>query len=127
MLIFSTVSMISNNDRCFVCGRTGHLATTAPMHSATAAINLATLYRNAPTRFFPQNHHSTNTGLDQGHDTPTPKGTDHNSITIETDMGDISTKHNHTANPTVTGATAVTEGTHHTPHLSTTETCTTFW
>ena len=33
-----------------------------------------------------------------------------------TDMGDISTNHNHAAIPTMTGAAAVTEGTHHTTH-----------
>ena len=33
-----------------------------------------------------------------------------------TDMGDIPTYHNHAAIPTITGATAVTEGTHYAPH-----------
>ena len=92
------------------------LAATDPVHSVTAVMNLATLYKTAPTRFLPQEHHITKTGLIQGHDTPTPKG--HTSPTVGTDMGDISTNHNHTTNPTVARAAAVPEGTHCPPPYS---------
>ena len=37
---------------------------------------------------------------------------------LQTQTLDISTDHNHIANPTMTGAAAVTEGTHHTPQSS---------
>ena len=95
------------------------LVTTAPMHSVTAAMNMATLHRTAPISFLCQGHHATKTGLIQDKNTPTPKGKDHTAPTMGTDMGDISTDHNHTAISTVTGAAAVSEGTHHAPHLAT--------
>ena len=99
------------------------LAATALMCSVTTVMNLATLHRTAPTRFFCQEHHATKTGLIQGNDIPTSKGTDHTPPTIDMDMGDISTNHNHTTIPTVTAVAAVSEGTHHAPHPATTVAC----
>ena len=96
------------------------------MWSVTAAMNLATLHRTAPTRFLLQEHHATKTHLIQGIDIPTLQGTDHTPLTMVTDMGDISTNHNHTAIPTMTGA-AVSEGTHHAPHPDTAAACTALW
>ena len=58
----STVSMMSNDDRCFV-HKWVILATTALIHSVTDVMNLATLHRTALTRFLHQEHHATNTGL----------------------------------------------------------------
>ena len=65
------------------------LAAIALMHSVTAAMNLATLHKTAPTRFLPEEHHASKTVLVPGHDLPGPKGTDHNPPTMGTDMGDI--------------------------------------
>ena len=104
------VSMMSMIDALFL-DRQAILATTAPMCSVTAVMNLATLHKTTPTRFLPQENHATKTGLIPGHNTCTPKATDHNPLTIDTDIGGISTNHKHTADPTVTGAAAVTEGT----------------
>ena len=115
MLTPYMVSRMSNDDGYFV-DRQAILAATDPMCSVIAAMNLATLHKTAPTRFLSQEHHSTKIGLILGHDTLTPEGTDQNLLTIDTDMGDISTNLNHTANSTVTGAAAVTEDTHCTPH-----------
>ena len=39
------------------------LATTTPMHSVKAMMNLTTLYRIAQTRFLPEEHHATKTDL----------------------------------------------------------------
>ena len=77
--------------------------------------------KTAPTRFHPQEYHATKTGLVPGHYTPTskPKGTDHNPPTMGTDMGDISTDHNHAANSTMTGAATFPEGTYCTPYPAT--------
>ena len=83
------------------------LVTASTVHSVTAAMNFATLHRTVPTRFPPQEHHATKTYLIQGIDIPRPKGTDHTLPTMVTDMGDISTDHNHDAIPTTTGAAAV--------------------
>ena len=69
------------------------LATIAPMYSVTAAMNLTIFHKTAPTRFLPQDHHATRTGLVQGHYTPTPNGTDHTPPTMGTVMVDISTDH----------------------------------
>ena len=52
MLTPSTVSIMSNNDRCFVYGQTVILA--ALMHSVTAMMNSATLHKTAPIRSLPQ-------------------------------------------------------------------------
>ena len=57
---------------------------------------------------------------------PHPEETDHMPPIMVPDMGDISAAHSHTAIPTVTGA-AVSEGTHHHPHPATTATHTTLW
>ena len=95
------------------------LATTALMHSVTAVMNLATLQKTAPARFLPQEHQAIKTDLIPGHNTPITKGTDHTPPTMGTDMGNISTDHNHAVITTVTGAAAVTEGTHYTPHPTT--------
>ena len=80
------------------------LATTAPVHSVTAAVNLATLQITAPTRFIPQIHHATRTDFIQGINIPTFKGTDNTPHTMVTDIGDISTDHNHATISTKTGA-----------------------
>ena len=89
------------------------------MHSVTAVMILATLHKTAPTRFLPQEHHSTKTGLVPGHNTPTHKGTDHTPPTRGRDMGDISAGHNHANIPTVTGAAALTDNRHCTPYPAT--------
>ena len=78
------------------------------------------MYKTVPTKFLPQQHHSTRTGLVPGHGTPTHRGTDHTPPTMDTDMAGISTSHNHTQIPTMTGVAAVTGGTHHTLHPATT-------
>ena len=124
----SMVSMIPNDDECFVCGQTGPLATPALMCSVSAVMNLATLHKTVPTRFHHQDHHATKTGLIQGHDIPTtPEGTDHIPSTMGTYMGDISTDHKHTTIPTMTGVAAVPQGTHHAPHPTTTAACAAIW
>ena len=51
--------MMSSDDRCFVCGWTGHLAVIALMTTVIAVMNLATLFRTAPTRFLHQQHQAT--------------------------------------------------------------------
>ena len=101
----SKVSMMSNDDRCFVC-------------RWMAVLNLATLHRPVPKRILPQGHDTTKTDLIQGIDISTPKGTDHTPPTMVTDRGDISADHHPTAVPTVTGA-AVSKSTHHPPHPTT--------
>ena len=103
------------------------LANTPLIHSVTAAMNSATLHKTAQTRFLPWEHHTTNRGLIQGNDTPPPKGTDHTPATMDTDMGDISTNHNHTTISTMTGAVAVPEGTYHAFHPATTAAHATLW
>ena len=57
----SMVSMMCSDYKCFVLfvDEWVILATTAPVHSVTAVMNLATLQRTAPTRFLPQEHHAT--------------------------------------------------------------------
>ena len=66
------------------------LTATAPMHSITNVMNLATLHRTDPTRFLPQEHQATKTDLIQGIDIPTPGGTDHTPPIMVPDMADIS-------------------------------------
>ena len=64
------------------------LATTALMPSVMAVMNLATLYRTAPSRFLPQEQQVTKAHLIQGIDTPRTKGTDHIPIMVP-DIGGI--------------------------------------
>ena len=93
----------------------------AQMCSVRASINLATLHktdssiRNTTTLrqvFFKATIHS------QPHHTPPTMGTG---------MGNISTNHNHATVPTWTGAPAVPEGKHYTPHPATAVACTALW
>ena len=60
------------------------LATTFPVPSVTAVMNLATLHKTVETRFLSQENNATRTGLIPAHDTPTCKGTDNNLLTINT-------------------------------------------
>ena len=101
-------------------------ATTDLMHSVLAVVNLATLHRTAPTRFLPQKHHATKTDFIQSIDMPTPEGMDDTPPIMVPDMGDISANHNPVTTPTMTG-TAVSEGTHCTPHPATAEVYSTLW
>ena len=119
MLTPSVVNIMSNDDRCFVYGKWVIWVATTLTQSVIAVMNLANLCWTAPTRFLHQKHYTTKTGLIQGNDTPTPKGTGHTQTTVGTDMGDISTDHNHAAIQTITGAAAVSEGTHHSPYPGT--------
>ena len=102
------------------------LATTAPMHSVTAVMNLATLCRTAQTRFFPQEHYTSETDLIQGINICTPKGTDHTPHIMVPEMGDISAGHSPTTIPSMTEA-AVSEGTHHAPYPATAAAPVTLW
>ena len=78
------------------------LATTVPMPSAMAVMNLATFPSSDPTRLLPQEHHTTKTDLIQGINIPTPKGTDHTPLIMVPDMEDISAGHSPTAILTTT-------------------------
>ena len=89
------------------------------MHNVKAVMNSATLHRTDQTTFLLLEHHATKTDLIQSIDMPTLKGTDHTSPIMVTDMGDISTNHNHVAIPTVMGAAAVSEDMHCVPYPST--------
>ena len=119
----STISMMSIDDRCFVCGQTGHLASTVLMPSVMAVMNLATLPRTAPTRFLLQECHATMADLIQGIDTSTLRGT-YNTTIMAPDIRDISAGHSPTPIHTVTEA-AVLEGTPHTPLPTTAAACAT--
>ena len=99
------------------------LSPTVLMVSVTAVMDLATLQKNVQARFLPQENNATRKGLIRGHDTPTPKGTDYNLLTIDTDIANISTDHNHTNDPTVSEALAVTYYTHCATHPAITAVC----
>ena len=95
------------------------LTATAPMHSITNVMNLATFHRTDPTRFLPQEHQATKTNLIQGINIPTSEGTDHTQNIMVSYMGDIVAGHSPITIPTMTEA-ADSEGTPQTPHLTTT-------
>ena len=73
------------------------LATTVLMPSAIALMNVTILCRTAPTRFLPQEHHTTKIDLVQGIDTPTAQGTGHTSIMVP-DISARSQSHCHSQN-----------------------------
>ena len=54
----SIISMMSNDDICFVDEQV-ILAVTALMNSFTAVMNLVTLHNTTPTRLLPQEDHAT--------------------------------------------------------------------
>ena len=102
------------------------LATTTLMPSGMAVMNLATLHRTSPTRFLPQEHHTTKTDLLQGINIPIPKGTDHTPPIMVPDMGDVSAGHSPATIPTVTEA-AVLQGTPCAPLPATAAAHATLW
>ena len=102
------------------------MAANAQMPSVMAVMNLATLHRTVPTRFLPQEHHTTKADLIQCINIPTPKGTNHTPPIMVPDMGDIFTGHIHTTVPTMREA-AVSEDTPHTSNAATTPVCTAIW
>ena len=104
----------------------GHFGCHCPDAQFMATMNLAPLQRTAPTRSLPNEHNTTKTDHVQGTNIPTPRVTDNTPTTMVTDMGDISTNHNPTTIPTMTGA-VVSEGTHCTPHPTTTAAHNTLW
>ena len=86
------------------------------MASVAAVMDLATLHKNVQTRLLPQENNAIRKDVIPGHDTPIPKGTDYNLLTIDTDMTNISTDHSHTNDPTVSEALAVIYDTHCSTH-----------
>ena len=95
------------------------LATTAPVPSAMAVMNLATLHRTVPTRFLPQVHHATKINLIQDINIPTPEGTDHTPLITVPDTEDVSAGHSPTTIPKAKEA-AVLEGMPQAPHPTST-------
>ena len=83
-----------------------------------AVMTFATLHRTTPTRFLPQEHHTTKTDLVQGINIPTSKGTDHTPPIMVPDIGDILAGYSPTTIKTMTEA-AISEGTPPAPHLFT--------
>ena len=107
----STLSMMSGDDKCFVCGWTGHSDQTALMPNIMAVMNLVTLPKAAPTKFLHQEHHATTADLIQGIITTTTIGTDHTPIMVP-HIGDDTADHRH-APIQVSTKVAVLEGTPH--------------
>ena len=70
----SLVSMMSNDERCFVCGTDRPFwPPTSLMHSFTGCNEFNHSAQDCPTTFLPQEHHATKTGLIPGNNTPKAK------------------------------------------------------
>ena len=105
----SKVSMMSCNDKCLSVDEQVILATTAPMPSVIAVMNLVTLPRTAPTIILHQEHHTTMADFIQGFNAPTTRGTNYCPIMVQ-DIGEITEDDSPTPIYTVTEAAAL-EGT----------------
>ena len=123
-LTSSMVSMMSNDDKCFVCGQMGHFGHHCPNVQCDGCDKFHQFAKDFPTRSLPQEDHATKTDLIQGINIP--RGTAHTPPIMVPELRDISANHNPTTIPTVTGA-AVSEGTHHTPHPATAVAYATLW
>ena len=91
MLTPSMVSVMSNDDKCFVCGQVGHFGHHCPNAQCCSCNEFSHFGQGFPNNIPPLRNHATKTGLLQGNDTPTYKGTDDTPPTVGIDMGDIST------------------------------------
>ena len=79
MLTPSMVSVMSNDDRCLVCGQTGHFGYHCPNVQCYSCDEFSDIAQDSSIR-------NTKAGLVQGHDAPTPEGTDHTPQTMSAYM-----------------------------------------
>ena len=118
----SMVSMMSNVDRCFVCGWMGHFGHHWPCVQFYACNEFGHFALDCHNKIPPSGTPHTKTNLIQGikythiwRDSSTPP-------IMVMGIGDISTDQNPTAVHTATGA-AASEGTHHVPHPASIASC----
>ena len=106
------VSMMSNDDRYFVCGQTGHFHYHCLVAQCYGCDEFGNFAHDCSNKIPPY--------------IPTPKGTDCTPPIMVPDMEDISANNNPTAIPTMTGA-VVSEGTHDAPYFAIAASHTALW
>ena len=96
-LTTSTVSMMSNDDRYFVCGQTDHFCHHCLSVHCYSWDEFGNIAWDCPSKILPSGTPGQQGRSCSRHWYTHTQRTDHTPSTMVTDMGDISTDHNHTA------------------------------
>ena len=100
------VKMMSYDDRCFVCGKIGHIGHHCPNALCYNSVALVISPRTAQRKLPHQDHLITVTYYTPSNVTITTTGTDHNLSIINAARENASTGQGHTTNPNTAEAPA---------------------
>ena len=125
-LTSSAVNMMSNDDWCFVCGKTGHIGHHCPDVQCYNCEEFSHFAQDCPNKIPPSwtpPHHNrscSQTHCDHNH-------RDRSVPYLDIAMEDALTAHDHTTDPTTTESLATTKDTHPNPHPTTAAVCAFLW
>ena len=118
-LTFLTVNMMLYDDRCFVCGKTGHIGCHCPNAQWYNCKNFSHFAHDWPDKILPSETHVTMTGCTPNHVMTTTVGTDPNPLNTDISKENALTGQDHITDPTAAEAPATIGGMHPTLHPTT--------
>ena len=119
-LTLSIVNMMSNDDRCFVCGKTGHIGHHCPDTQCYNCEDFGHFTQDCPDKILPSGmpcHHDRLCSWPHYNHNCKDRSS---SLTTDAAKEETLTGQDHTVNPTTTEGPSTIEGMHPTPHSTTT-------